>query len=374
MTPLELYKRDIESPEFIYDSAQEQVIHHVQALYQELLDEKNISPGVWQKFSRKLGYSKKFIRGLYIWGGVGRGKTYIFNSLYQTLSNIKKRRVHFHQFMQSIHEQLNQFKSQANPLELIAKQMSRSVRVLFIDEFHVQDIADAMLLAGIIKPLFENNIVLITTSNIAPDLLYKDGLQRDKFLPAIAQIKQHTLEIELTPGVDYRLGNEEVQADLAESKLQATLKAEGISEDHYDRQLAINNRLITSIAANSNIAWFEFDEICNTPRSTSDYLRLAELYKKIAISHIPIFTEANENAAIRFIHLIDALYDFNVQLLYVAETVPEKLYQGRLHAFPFQRTASRLIEMASRPIELRTEDCGNSDERQSQYQVGKNNQ
>ncbi len=347
MSPLEMYQHDVASSGFVYDPKQEQVIHYAQILYQELLKNELSQPSVWQRLKDKIGFSQPPIRGLYIWGGVGRGKTYILNMLYKSLPGSRKKRVHFHQFMQSIHEQLSKLKGQVNPLDLLAAQLASEIKILFIDEFHVQDIADAMLLAGLIKPLFENEIILVTTSNIPPKELYKDGLQRKKFLPAIAQIGAHTIEIELVAGIDYRLSETSNAHNQAESKLKKIIEQEGIKEKHYDRHLAINNRLIVTIAANSSLAWFDFDEICNTTRSTADYLKIAEIYPKVAVSSIPIFNEVNENAALRFIHMIDAFYDFGVEFYYTAEISPEKLYQGRLHSFPFQRTSSRLIEMAN---------------------------
>lgn len=347
MSPLEIYKRDIDSPFFTYDPLQERVIHHAEALYHALRVANDKPAGFWLDLAEKVGWrSKSVIKGLYIWGGVGRGKTYILDMLSESLLQVPFRRVHFHQFMQTIHQQLYSLNRQANPLELIAAQWATEIKVLLVDEFHVQDIADAMLLAGLLESFFRRGIVLVTTSNIPPDELYREGLQRDKFLPAIKQIKSHTLSVELRSGADYRLQKEGLLNGKMEDIIQAVIKTANIECSAYERKLAINNRLILTRAANNELVWFDFDEICNTPRSTSDYLKIAEIFTKVVVTDVPVFNEADDNAALRFIHMIDTWYDYGIELYYTAAAMPADLYQGQLHEFAFRRTSSRLVELA----------------------------
>lgn len=353
MSPLELYKYDIENTKFKYDPRQEGVIRHAEALYHALIRSNQNDSGFLHSLLLRLGYfSKPVIKGLYIWGGVGRGKTYILNLLHKSLSTVPTCRLHFHQFMQSIHEKLKLNKSQENPLDLIASQIAQKIRVLFIDEFHVQDIADAMLLAGLLKPLFKHGIVLVATSNTATNDLYREGLQREKFLPAIAELNSHTLSIELSAGEDYRLLASNLLNGRMEKVIQSVLANAEVKDEHKHKKLAINNRLINTRVANEKIVWFDFNEICATPRSTSDYIKIADLYSQVVVTGIPVFSEASENEALRFVFMIDAFYDQQIRFYYTADDSPMKLYQGRLHQFAFQRTASRLIEFAANAFKL----------------------
>lgn len=343
MSPLKRYQRDIKKRDHVYDPAQERIVHYAQSLWQAWPDRKPDKKGLRGWFSK----TKLPVKGLYIWGGVGRGKTYILDLLYCSLPTERKVRVHFHQFMLDIHASLRRLSNVENPLQLVAKQSKEKVDIIFLDEFHVSDIADAMLLAGLLESFFASGITLVTTSNIHTNNLYRDGLQRKRFLPAIELINKHTDVLELSDGVDYRKGVEVITGDRQEEILKIKLAQLTILPDDYNKVLVVNNRKIVARMSMHQVAWFDFNELCNTPRSAADYLVLAKMYNEIIVSDIPVFSESNEDAALRFIHLIDALYDLHVKLIYTLSGSLADLYQGRLLTDPFKRTVSRLTEMVS---------------------------
>lgn len=320
----------------------------------QLLALKLLSPVLLQKHQK--------IKGLYFWGGVGRGKSWIIDSFYNSLTFTNKRRIHFHPFMQAIHEQLKDLPKTPDPLPILAKQMAQEFQLLCIDEFHVQDITDAMLLAGLLEALFSEGVILVTTSNIAPDDLYKNGLQRDSFLPAIKLIQQNTLTFELNNETDYRTLILDKEGCY---HLPVNQYNQYMMEQHYIKisqnapvrihSIEINKRQIQVFAVNHasnkhphSIVWFEFDALCNTARSNSDYLSIARQYPTILVSNIYIMGEQKDDVAKRFVHLIDALYDNHCTLVINAEAEPDKLYHGRRLKKSFLRTASRLKEMRSK--------------------------
>ncbi len=346
MTPVESYKRDLEQRGFQYDPAQEKVVHYAQSLYASLLQRNESPVSFWQRWWHK----PTTIRGLYIWGGVGRGKTWIMDKLYQTLPMQKKCRVHFHQFMQNIHIQLRDLKHQADPLEKVAENIVMKSDVLFLDEFHVNDIADAMLCVGLFKALYARGMTLITTSNIKISELYKEGLQRDQFMPVIHLLEKFTTEIELKAGDDFRFRDIKERDDKqtqSDSALKNVLDYFKIKSDDYGQSIRIYNRVVQTRATNGQLAWFDFSDICSSPRSTADYLALANQYHQVIVSDVPKFTENNDSEALRFIHLVDALYDNRVQLKVTTCYRFDELYHGRLFKFRFERTVSRLTEMHS---------------------------
>ena len=350
MTPKERYLLDQERLGFHADASQAQAVEHLQALYDRLLLPVK-PPGLFDKFLRRRPGA---VEGLYIWGGVGRGKTYLMDTFYDALPLDAKQRLHFHRFMKQIHEALQVLPKTPDPLPRVAAKVAEEVRVLCLDEFHVHDIGDAMLLAGFLEALFAEGVTLVTTSNIPPDQLYRNGLQRERFLPAIELIKKHTVELHLDGGRDYR-------AELLERSgtyhIATGPESEQILQKQYARLVAgaegeqgpleINHRQIATVARADDVVWFDFPAICATPRSAADYLEIARMFHTVLIADVPVLDEATDDVAKRFIHLIDALYDHHVKVILTAATAAADLYQGQRHAFTFQRTISRLQEMAS---------------------------
>lgn len=292
------------------------------------------------------------LRGLYLWGGVGRGKTMLMDWFYESLPAGLSERSHFYHFMRQVHAELRSIKKRTQPLETVAEWIAARVRVICLDEFFVSDIADAMILARLFEGLFRRGVTLVTTSNVAPQDLYKDGLQRQRFLPAIELIEAHVDVLNLDGGIDYRLRQLEQAPTYLDSSRPETpeqLKARFASLAGATltgaAELSVENRHIAAQAAGAGMVWFEFRDICEGPRSQNDYIELARLYHTIFISNIPVFTRNNENAARRFIMLIDELYDHNVNIVVSAAAAPAQLYRGTRLQLEFQRAASRLVEM-----------------------------
>ncbi len=291
-------------------------------------------------------------RGLYLWGGVGRGKTLLMDWFYESLRFPQRQRSHFYSFMRQVHAELRDAAPREQPLEAVAQRLAESARLICLDEFFVADIADAMILAGLFEGLYRRGVTLIATSNAPPDELYKDGLQRGRFLPAIELIKSRLDVVHLDGGVDYRLRQLEraptyLDSRLADSTAQLRRRFAALAGDSADgpSTLMIEDRSITVLATGAGCAWFEFDELCTGPRSPNDYIELARMFHTVFISNIPQFTSADEDAARRFIAAIDEFYDRGVKLVVSAAAPPAALYHGeRLH-FEFQRAASRLVEM-----------------------------
>jgi cell division protein ZapE len=291
-------------------------------------------------------------RGLYLWGGVGRGKTMLMDWFYESLPFSRRERSHFYRFMRHVHAQLRAVTQRTQPLEVVAQRLAKTARVICLDEFFVADIADAMILAGLFEGLFRRGVTLVATSNTPPQELYKDGLQRERFLPAIELLRQHVDVVHLDGGVDHRLrrleqaptyldsGREDTTAKL--QQLFAALAGGAVSGP---AKLSVEDRDIAAEATGPGMAWFEFNELCEGPRSQNDYIELARAYHTVFISNIPTFTRANEDAARRFIMLIDEFYDRGVNIVVSAAAAPAQLYRGERLQFEFQRAASRLIEM-----------------------------
>ena len=336
-------------PGFSPDEAQQQAIIQFQHLYQALNKEQPKTGLIERLLKRK----PEPIKGLYIWGGVGRGKTYLMDHFFEALPFTEKRRVHFHRFMQEIHSQLKSLPKSPDPLAIIAKQQAEKIRLLCLDEFHVQDIGDAMLLAGFLKTIFKEGVTLVTTSNIAADDLYKNGLQRERFLPAIELIKQHTNELHLDGDKDYRTellertGTYHLSSADTDSLMKQQFQSLAPDNITMAATIHINKRDINTIALSDDVVWFDFQAICETPRSASDYLEIARDFHTVMISRTPRLCEAKDDVAQRFIHLIDALYDHGVKTIISAESKSSDIYSGQRHAFAFQRTTSRLQEMGS---------------------------
>ena len=303
------------------------------------------------------------VPGLYIWGSVGRGKTWLMDLFFENLPVARKQRVHFHRFMQRVHRNLAEQGQVRDPLPRIAAEWAQKCSVLCLDEFFVSDIADAMLLGGLFEGLFRNGVTLVTTSNIAPDGLYEDGLQRAKFLPAIELIKQHTRVLELPGKTDFRLRILE-QSEIFHYPLDES--ADRVMTGSFNRMTAdcelnhdldINGRNFHARRRGDGVIWFEFEELCGKPRGSIDFIEIARSFNTVVLSNMPRLEEENSNAARRFVNLVDEFYDRNVKLLISAEAPIRELYGGRKLEFEFQRTVSRLIEMQSHDYLARPHLC-----------------
>lgn len=354
MTPLERYQRDLARPDFSEDPAQLLAVQRLDDLYHRLLAREQ-RRSAWRG---RLGHWFKGARqpeqGLYFWGGVGRGKTYLVDTFFECLPFDAKLRVHFHRFMQRVHQDLTALAGQKNPLEQVADRFAREASVICFDEFFVSDIGDAMLLAGLLGALFDRGVTLVATSNIPPELLYKDGLQRSRFLPAIALLGEYTDVINVDSGVDYRLRTLQ-QVALWHTPLGIEAETTMVESFHTlangmeakAEQLDINHRPVMAKRLIEGMAWFSFDELCNKARSASDFIELARIFQTVYLEGVPVMTGEREDAARRFVNLVDEFYDRSVNLVVSAEAQPQDLYQGSRLQFEFQRTLSRLQEMQS---------------------------
>jgi cell division protein ZapE len=291
-------------------------------------------------------------RGLYLWGGVGRGKTMLMDWFYDSLRFPRRERTHFYRLMRQVHAELRKASRRTQPLETVAQRLAQRVRVICLDEFFVADIADAMILAGLFEGLSRRGVTLVATSNTPPHDLYKDGLQRERFLPTIELIRNHMDVLQLDGGIDYRLRQLERAPTYLDStragttaQLQQRFAALAGDPAAGPKMLSIEDRNIAAVAAGPGMAWFEFSELCAGPRSQNDYIELARSYHTIFISNIPQFTGADEDAARRFIAAIDEFYDRGVKIVVSAQAPPAELYRGERLVLEFQRAASRLVEM-----------------------------
>lgn len=292
------------------------------------------------------------LTGLYLWGGVGRGKTLLMDLFFQSLPPQLGERSHFYRFMRQVHAELRKVKSRADPLDTVAERLAARSSVLCLDEFFVSDIADAMILGGLFAGLFGRGVTLVATSNTAPQDLYKDGLQRQRFLPAIEMLQSRVEVLHLDGGIDYRLRQLEQAPTYLDSKLPDTaaqlkrrFAALAGESAGGATTLTVETRHIKAQATGAGMVWFEFKDICEGPRSQNDYIEIARLYHTVFVANVPEFTRGNENAARRFIMLIDEFYDRNVNVVLSAAAAPRSLYHGERLQMEFLRAASRLVEM-----------------------------
>jgi len=355
LTPKIKYQQDIASGGFSQDPCQRQAVEMLDDLYHRLIEAQQ-STGL---FSRLFSYSfwrskKKPLTGLYFWGGVGRGKTYLMDMFFDRLPIKNKIRLHFHRFMHQTHEQLTAFKGQQDPLLLIADELSSKTTVICFDEFFVKDITDAMILGGLFEALFERGVSLVATSNIPPERLYWNGLQRERFIPAIKLIEKHCQIVNLDNGIDYRLRTLQ-QANIfycphnqaAVNNLNNSFDRLATEEMPAGVTIDIEHRPVKTIRCAEGVVWFTFKEICETARSQTDYIEISRCYQTVMVSEIPKL-EAKDDAAVRrFISLVDEFYERHVNLIITAAVELTDLYNGNLLAFEFKRTSSRLQEMQS---------------------------
>ena len=307
---------------------------------------------VWARARKVMRRHATPERGLYIWGGVGRGKTHLVDTFYDSLALKRKLRVHFHRFMQRVHSALTLHSGAKNPLEVVAEEIADEALVLCFDEFFVSDIGDAMILGGLIDALFRRGVTLVATSNIPPQDLYRDGLQRSRFMPAIALLEQHLTVTHLEAATDYRFRTLQ-RADLwhvpHDGAASAALSEYFLSLTGHEagdpKTVDINQRAVSLLADAPGVAWATFSTLCEEPRSAADYVEMAREYHTVLIEQIPLLDRDKEDAARRFINLVDEFYDRNVKLIATAAQLPETLYDGVRLRFEFDRTVSRLQEM-----------------------------
>ncbi len=359
--PLARYDAEVSSGVLRVDAEQRAVMQKLDLIGDELIRRKNwVAPSrsLFARWKKPDDYRVAGIKGLYLWGGVGRGKTHLCDLFFDTVDLQDKTRLHFHRFMKQIHDDLRKLEGVEDPILRIADDWASHSRLLLLDEIHVNDITDAMLLGGLLTALFNRGVTLITTSNVPPDGLYKDGLQRARFLPAIAQICKHTDVLEMVGPTDYRLRilrKEPVYRVSRFSDGMADRKTQRAMQRYFDTiradfdakssSIQINSRTVETIGHTGDIAWFAFDALCNSTRSTQDYIELASQFQTIMISDIPVMNDGSDDAARRFVNMIDEFYDRHVKLIVSAEAPADKLYTGKRLSFEFERAASRLFEM-----------------------------
>jgi cell division protein ZapE len=350
MNVQEFYQHALAERGFQSDAAQQRAVDRLQRAYEE-----------WAHYkSRRSSSLKRLVnrpdvpRGVYLWGGVGRGKSFLMDSFYSVVPLVRKTRIHFHEFMRGVHRQLDELKGVADPLDEVARRIAKKYRLICFDEFHVSDVADAMILYNLLKPLFDHGVSFIMTSNYDPDLLYPDGLHRDRLLPTIALLKEKLDVLNVDAGVDYRKrALEQVESyytplGAAADQALRTAYAKIAESADEDPRVRIEEREIRALRRAGGIIWFDFATLCGGPRSQNDYLEIASRFHTVVLSSIPAMSASMSSEARRFTWLIDVFYDNKVKLLMSAEVAPEELYTEGMLANEFHRTVSRIIEMQSR--------------------------
>ncbi|HUR41293.1 MAG TPA: cell division protein ZapE [Verrucomicrobiae bacterium] len=346
LSPRQRYARELQRDGFSADPAQARAVEALQLVYDALLEARP---------KRRLGKLRwPAVPGLYLWGSVGRGKTWLMDAFHESLPFTRKRRTHFYRFMLEVHARRAQHADEQDPIARVAEDVAAETRVLCFDEFFVSDIADAMILGRLTEVLFERGVTLVATSNVAPRLLYSDGLQRERFVPAIQRIEQHCKVLHLDSPNDYRL-RALTQAEIyhhpsdaaAEANLRAWFRNIAQEDGRQGGTIHIEGREIAVRQLADGVAWFDFATLCATARSAADYIELARTHHTLLVSKVPQLTPHDEDTARRFVTMVDELYDRGVKLILAAAVPREHLYAGKKLAFEFQRTLSRLQEMQS---------------------------
>ena len=348
-----LYDEQIAAHGFEPDAAQLAAIERLEDLRLRLTQAG--TPGRLQRHLLRLRRRPlPATRGLYLWGGVGRGKTWLMDLFHDSLGAGMCRRSHFHHFMREVHEELTRIRDRRDPLATVAARMARRARVLCLDELYVSDIADAMILGALFEQLLRQGVTLVCTSNLPPALLYKDGLQRARFLPAIALLEDALEVLPLDAGIDYRLRQlrqARIYLDSAAADSDAQLEAlfRQLAGEHGDpdAELQVQGRRLRARRRSSDVVWFDFATLCAGARSQVDYIEIARDFHTVFIADVPRLGTADDDAARRFIALVDEFYDQGVKLVLSAAAAPARLYGGERLRFEFQRTASRRVEMQS---------------------------
>jgi cell division protein ZapE len=346
----EALTRELVRREMVLDAAQEAALARLQRLYDELI----VFRDARRSLIRRWLNPPEPPRGVYFHGGVGRGKSFLMDAFFAALPYRRKTRVHFHAFMKTVHDEMRGLSRVEDPLATVAARIARRYRVICFDEFHVSDVADAMILGRLLTALFEGGVVFVMTSNYRPDDLYPNGLQRHAILPTIALLKERLDIIEIDGGIDYRLRALEhgvayiVAAQrAAEGELDALFERMRPRADE-DVKLVIETRTLRAKRRAGSVVWFDFATLCEGPRSQLDYLELARRFAVVIVSDVPRLTADMSNAARRFTWLVDVLYDHQVKLLLSAAVPAEELYLSGPNSQEFARTVSRLIEMRTR--------------------------
>ncbi len=349
MTPLAYYQQQCKAGIVVEDPQQLAALQRLQRVFSDLLVEHNKRSGLAALFRRV-----HLVKGLYLWGGVGIGKTFLMDCFFHCLPFSQKKRMHFHQFMQRIHHDLTQHQGESDPLQVIAAELARETMVLCFDEFYVSDIADAMILGRLLKALFARGVCFVCTSNIAPDALYQYGLQRSQFLPAIALIKENTEVVNIKSSVDYRLRHLKEAGvfytplgDAADENMEKTFEVLSQGRPISTADVFINERPIKIKKQAGDLVWFDFKDICTVPRSQNDYLMLSEKYRTVFISDIPLISPEEKDTICLFVCLIDVLYDARVKLVISAAEPVTEIYSKGFMVLEYTRTHSRLLEMQS---------------------------
>ncbi len=355
MLPSQKYNELMNRKRFSRDLTQEHAIVVLDSIYTQLFEvsKKQSEDSIISLFKRFFT-KKQLIKGCYLWGGVGRGKTFIMDLFYDALPIQNKKRMHFHHFMKDIHERLSNIKQIKDPLRIIAKQLAEEYTVLCLDEFMVLDIGDAMVLSELLAGMSEFGIVLLTTSNTAPENLYLDGLQRSQFLKTISHINQHCHVLHVDSGIDYRtqekIANTVYYSPHTEESVECIKQWLSLNQHDIKKATSINihSRSIATLYRSEKAIWFEFQAICKTNRSRTDYIELSGRFKVFVISGLHVMNDQGNDVTRRFITLIDVFYDNHNVLLISADIQIEELYEGTFLKFEFRRTMSRLKEMQAK--------------------------
>ena len=350
MNVQEYYKQTLAERGYQSDAAQQKAVDRMQLFYDEFVEYKKARSSVIKKFLNRPAVPK----GLYLWGGVGRGKSFLMDCFYNSVTVQRKVRLHFHEFMRGVHAELDDLKGVQDPLDEVAARIAKRYRLICFDEFHVSDIADAMILYRLLDGLFANGVTFLMTSNYKPDDLYPDGLHRDRLLPAIALLNKQLDVINVDVGVDYRRRTlEQLNTYLmpldesADKQLTEDFKRLAEVADE-PAELQIESRVINAVGRAGSVVWFDFPTLCGGPRSQNDYLEIASQFQTVILSGVPKMGAGMASEARRFTWLIDVLYDHKVKLIMSAAVEPEELYTEGAMAHEFFRTVSRIVEMQSK--------------------------
>jgi len=358
LSPIEKYNQDLTRDDFQFDAAQENAVKQLQRLFEDLQNQPIPVSGfkkVFNRWKRVIAKPEETsIQGIYFWGGVGRGKTYLVDTFYECLPFNNKMRVHFHRFMHRVHQELKLLEGQSDPLKIIAKRFADESCIICFDEFFVSDITDAMILGTLFEELFSHHVTLVATSNIIPDELYRNGLQRARFLPAIALINKHCDVVNVDSGVDYRLRTL-TQAEIyhfplddqAHINLHQYFKQLSVDDGKKNIEIEINHRLLKTIEVSDGVVHFDFSVLCESARSQNDYMELSRIYHTVLLANVNQMNVDSDDSARRFIALVDEFYERNVKLIISAEVSMENLYLDGSLVFEFKRCLSRLQEMQS---------------------------
>jgi cell division protein ZapE len=350
----ERYTRELRARSFEADAAQVAALVPLEALRTRLLERnpgsiwRRLLPTAWARPPATPGSG-----GVYLYGGVGRGKTLLLDLFYDSLPMRQRRRSHFHHFMRNVHEQLARLRARPAPLEVLARELAHRIRVLCLDELYVSDIADAMILGALFEALLRRGVALVITSNLAPHELYRDGLQRSRFLPTIALLEHRLEQCPLDGATDYRLRQLRripIYLDSRDpdsnARMQSLFMELAAGHRAGGTTLRLLGRNLNALGCRADVVWFDFATLCEGSRSQNDYLELAQEFRTVLLSDVPLFdAPEHDDAARRFIALVDEFYDQGTKLVVSAAAAPAQLYRGERLQLEFQRTASRLIEM-----------------------------